>query len=361
MHIGIPTEIKDNEYRVGATPAGVQEFVHAGHIVLVQAGAGLGSGIPDEAYQEAGAKIVATANEAWSTDLVCKVKEPLPAEYGFLRPELTLFTYLHLASQPELVKVLCGSGCTAIGYETVQLTNGALPLLAPMSQVAGKMATQVGAGFLQREHGGKGMLLGGVPGTRHGTVFILGGGNVGINAAKVAAGMGARVIIADNNPDRLTYIDDIFRGQIVTLMSTRRHIFELLPETDVLIGAALIPGARAPQLLAREQLKMMQPGSVLVDVAIDQGGMSETSRATSHSKPVYTEEGVIHYCVPNIPGSVPMTSTSALTNATLPYALKLAAGVDAAVKTDPALALGVNIRAGKIVHPEVAREVNNFE
>jgi len=358
MRIGIPKEIKDSECRVGMTPAGVEELVRAGHTVRVEMGAGIGSSIPDSEYAHAGAVLVASASEAWDADLVVKVKEPLPSEFDFLHPQLTLFTYLHLASQLQLVGELQQRGVRAIGYETVQLDNGALPLLAPMSQVAGKMATQIGATLLQHDHGGRGILLGGVAGTAHGRVVILGGGHVGLNAAKIANGLGAQVMVADTNPSRLVYIDDIFHGKVITMVPTRRHIHELLADCDLLIGAALMAGARTPQVIERAMLRNMKPGSVLVDVSIDQGGIAETSRPTSLSNPTYVEEGIIHYCVTNIPGCVPATSTSALTSATLPYVLKLATqGVEAALASDAALGRGLNIEAGAIRHPAVARAV----
>jgi len=356
MIIGIPRETKNNEYRVGIVPSGVEELARDRHTVLLEAGAGLGSGIRDEEFQAAGAEIVGSAGEVWGrADLVMKVKEPLSAEYPLLRPGQTLFTFLHLAPLPELGRVLLEKGVRAVAYETIQLPDGSLPLLAPMSQVAGKMAVQLGAAFLQREKGGKGILLGGVPGTKHGRIVIIGGGAVGINAAKVAYGLGAEVVIVDINHARLSYIDDVFDGKVVTLMSNRRSIREAAATCDMVVGAVLVVGAKAPHLVDGEVLRGMKPGSVFVDVAIDQGGISPTSRPTSHADPVYTEEGVIHYCVPNIPGSVPMTSTYALTNVTLPYCRKLASGdVAAALRADSALAKGVNTWDGHVTCRPVA-------
>jgi alanine dehydrogenase len=357
MVIGVPKEIKDNEYRVAVVPAGVEELVRDGHRVVVEAGAGSGSGIDDAEYRAAGAEVLASAAEVWgAAGLVMKVKEPLPAEYPLLRPGQTLFAFLHLAPLPELGRVLVDKGIRAVAYETIQLADGSLPLLAPMSQVAGKMAVQLGAAFLQREKGGMGILLGGVPGTKHGRIVILGGGAVGINAAKVAYGLGAEVVIIDVNHARLSYIDDVFDGKVVTLMSNRRNIREAAATCHMLVGAVLVVGARAPHLVDREVLRGMRPGSVFVDVSIDQGGISPTSRPTSHARPVYTEEGVIHYCVPNIPGSVPMTSTYALTNVTLPYCRALARpDLAAALRADPALALGVNTWDGHITCRPVAQ------
>ncbi len=356
MVIGVPKEIKNNEYRVGIVPSGVEELVADGHSVLVETRAGLGSGLPDRDFATAGAEIVADAQAVWQrADLVMKVKEPLPAEYQRMRDGQTLFTFLHLAPLPELGRVLVDKRVRAVAYETIQLADGSLPLLAPMSQVAGKMAVQLGAAFLQREKGGQGILLGGVPGTKHGRIAIIGGGAVGINAAKVAYGLGAEVVIIDLNHARLSYIDDVFDGKVVTLMSNRRNIREAAAACDMLVGAVLVVGAKAPWLVDREILRAMKPGSVFVDVAIDQGGISETSRPTSHAEPVYVEEGVIHYCVPNIPGSVPMTSTYALTNVTLPYCRKLASGdVAAALRADPSLARGVNTWDGRITCRPVA-------
>lgn len=356
MVVGVPREIKESENRVGVVPAGVEELVRRGHTVVVQAGAGEGSALSDDDFRAAGARIAATAEEVWGeADLVMKVKEPLAQEYGLLRPGQILFTFLHLAPLPALARALLERRIRAVAYETIQLADGSLPLLAPMSQVAGKMAVQLGAAFLQRDKGGLGILLGGVPGTKHGRIVIVGGGSVGINAAKVAYGLGAEVVIVDVNHARLSYIDDIFDGKVVTLMSNRRNLREAAAACDMLVGAVLVPGARAPRLIDRDTLRGMKRGSVFVDVAIDQGGVAETSRPTSHAEPVYVEEGVIHYCVPNIPGSVPMTSTYALTNVTLPYCLKLAApDLPAALRADPALARGVNTWDGEVTCAPVA-------
>lgn len=355
MRIGIPTETKDNEYRVGIVPSGVEELVHHGHEVLIQAGAGEGSAIPNEEFQEAGASILPNAPALWeNSELIMKVKEPLPSEYNLLKKSQLLFAFLHLAPLPDLVDILIERQIRSVAYETIQATDGSLPLLAPMSQVAGKMAVQLGAAYLQKEKGGIGRLLGGVPGTKHGRIVIIGGGNVGMSAAKVAYGLGAEVVIIDTDHSRLSYIDDVFDGKVVTLMSNSRNIREAAASCDMLVGAVLLPGALAPRIVTRDVLKGMRPGSVFVDVSIDQGGMGETSRATSHSQPTYVEEGIIHYCVPNIPGSVPATSTIALTNVTLPYCLRLAANPVTALRTDPGLALGANTWSGHITCQPVA-------
>lgn len=355
MKIGIPTEIKNNEYRVGIVPSGVEELVGQGHEVLLQAGAGGGSAISDEEFREAGAVIVPDAPALWEgSDLVMKVKEPLPSEYALMKENQVLFAFLHLAPLPDLVDVLVQRRIRSIAYETIQAADGSLPLLAPMSQVAGKMAVQLGATYLQKEKGGIGRLLGGVPGTKHGRIVIIGGGNVGISAAKVAYGLGAEVVIIDLDHSRLSYIDDIFDGKVVTLMSNSRNIREAAASCDMLVGAVLLPGALAPKIVTREVLRGMRPGSVFVDVSIDQGGMAETSRPTSHSEPTYVEEGIIHYCVPNIPGSVPATSTIALTNVTLPYCIKLAGNTNQVLKADPGLALGANTWDGHITCQPVA-------
>lgn len=355
MRIGIPTETKDNEHRVGIVPSGVEELVHHGHEVLIQAGAGEGSAIPNEEFQEAGASILPNAPALWeNSELIMKVKEPLPSEYNLLKKSQLLFAFLHLAPLPDLVDILIERQIRSVAYETIQATDGSLPLLAPMSQVAGKMAVQLGAAYLQKEKGGIGRLLGGVPGTKHGRIVIIGGGNVGMSAAKVAYGLGAEVVIIDTDHSRLSYIDDVFDGKVVTLMSNSRNIREAAASCDMLVGAVLLPGALAPRIVTRDVLKGMRPGSVFVDVSIDQGGMGETSRATSHSQPTYVEEGIIHYCVPNIPGSVPATSTIALTNVTLPYCLRLAANPVTALRTDPGLALGANTWSGHITCQPVA-------
>jgi alanine dehydrogenase len=350
MIIGIPKEVKDNEYRVSLTPGGTETLTQAGHTVLVQAGAGEGSGFADEEYAEAGAKILSSAAQAWNqAEMVMKVKEPLLQEFEFLREGLLLYTYLHLAAEPEVTKQLLERQVTAIAYETVQLPNGSLPLLTPMSEVAGRMAVQVAAHYLEKMNGGRGKLLGGVPGVRPADVVVIGGGTVGVNAAMMALGMGAHVTIVDVSADRLRYLDEVLHGNLTTLSSNPRNIADSVRHADVVIGGVLLPGAKAPHLVTREMIKTMAPGSVVVDVAIDQGGCVETARPTSHSDPVYVVDGVIHYCVTNMPGAVPRTSTYALSNATLPYALKLAnLGFAEAVKSDSALAKGVNTYAGHV-------------
>jgi len=361
MIIGVPKEIKDNENRVAITPAGVEMLRQAGHTVLIETNAGIGSGFTDDDYRQAGATIVDTAEETWSrAELVLKVKEPLPSEYRYFREDLVLFTYLHLAAEPELTEALVESGMTAIAYETVQLDNGALPLLTPMSEIAGRMAVQIGAQLLEKPKGGKGVLLGGVPGVPPAEVVIIGGGAVGTNAAKIAMGMGANVTILDVNPDRLRYLDDLFGARLTTLMSNSYNIARSVAKADLLIGAVLIPGSRAPRLVTEEMVKSMRPGSVIVDVAIDQGGSIETiDRVTTHSNPTYVKHGVVHYAVANIPGAVPRTSTIALTNVTIPYAVQLATkGVLQAIRDNRALARGVNVMKGHIIHEGVARAFN---
>ncbi|MCF6289514.1 MAG: alanine dehydrogenase [Desulfobacterales bacterium] len=352
MIIGVPREIKDREYRVGMVPAGVRTLTLAGHRVLLEAGAGQGSDISDLEYQRAGAEIVARAEEVYGrAEMVVKVKEPIEAEYPFLRPGLILFTYLHLAPLPELTGALINKGVTAIGYETVQLENGYLPLLAPMSEVAGRMAVQVGAHFLAREKGGRGILLGGVPGVEHGHVTILGGGTVGANAARVATALGATVTVLDTDLHRLAYLEDILANRITTLMSNQHNIEQELVVADLLVGAVLIPGSNAPKLVSREMLKTMKKGAVIVDVAIDQGGCVETARPTTHSEPTFNINGIIHYCVTNMPGAVPRTSTFALTNVTLPFVLAIAdKGVERAAEEDPALRRGINVLHGKLTN-----------
>ncbi|AJY73761.1 alanine dehydrogenase [Paenibacillus beijingensis] len=356
MKIGVPKEIKNNENRVGMTPAGVTALKANGHEVLIEAGAGLGSGFTDEAYAGAGATIVSTAKEAWSGDMVVKVKEPLAEEYGFFRENLVLFTYLHLAPEPELTKALVDSKVVGIAYETIQLENGSLPLLAPMSEVAGRMSVQLGAQFLQKTEGGKGVLLGGIPGVAPAEVVIVGGGIVGTNAAKIAIGMGASVTLLDINPDRLRQLDDMFQGRLKTLMSNAYNLQEAVAKSDLLIGAVLIPGARAPRLVTKEMVQGMKPGSVIVDVAIDQGGSIETvDRITTHSNPTYEKYGVVHYAVANIPGAVARTSTVGLTNVTLPYALQIADyGYQQAALRNKALAKGINTVNGKVTYKPVA-------
>ncbi|MDA8337115.1 MAG: alanine dehydrogenase [Peptococcaceae bacterium] len=357
MIIGVPKEIKDHEFRVGLTPAGAAVLTRAGHRVLVEAGAGLGSGIPDEEYTAAGAVVAAsTAGLYAQADMIVKVKEPQPAEYGFFREGQVLFTYLHLAPEPELTRVLLARKVAAVAYETIQTDRGALPLLIPMSEVAGRMAVQIGAWLLEKQYGGRGVLLGGVPGVLPGKVTIVGGGTVGTNAAKIAAGLGADVTILDLSADRLRYLDDIFGARVKTCMSDAHSIRDAVRHADLVIGAVLIPGARAPKLVTAEMVKAMQPGAVIVDVAIDQGGCVETAdRVTTHSEPTYVKYGVIHYAVANIPGAVARTSTFALTNVTLPYALELAnRGLAGAVKDDPVLARGVNTLEGRVTCQAVA-------
>ena len=355
MIIGIPKEIKDNEYRVSLTPGGTHLLVGQGHRVLAQAGAGEGSGFADAQYAEAGATIVQTAAQAWAAEMVIKVKEPIPAEYDFLRPDLTLFTYLHLAAAEKLTHVLLEKKTLGIAYETVQLADGSLPLLVPMSEVAGRMAIQVGAHYLEKMHGGRGKLLGGVPGVVPCDVVIIGGGIVGTHAAQMALGMGARVTLIDIDLNRLRYLSEVLHGNLVTLMSSPLNIANAAEYADLLVGAVLVAGAKAPRLVTREMVSRMKTGSVIVDVAVDQGGCVETVHATTHSDPVYFVDGVLHYCVANMPGAVPRTSTYALSNATLPYAERLARlGPLNACKANPALALGINTLNGHITYKAVA-------
>ncbi|NND84775.1 MAG: alanine dehydrogenase [Acidimicrobiia bacterium] len=354
MQIGVPREIKKDEYRVAVTPAGAHELAQHGHDVVVEEGAGVGSSFSDDEYVRAGARIV-DADTAWSSELVCKVKEPQHAEFAYLDGCGALFTYLHLAAYPEVAEALRERGTTSIAYETVQTDDGELPLLAPMSEVAGRMATQVGAHFLEKAHGGRGVLLGGVPGVRPANVVVIGGGNVGTEAARVAVGMGAHVTIFDVSPRRLRELDLYFGHEAIVLMSTRYDVADALADADLVIGAVLIPGGRAPSVVRREHLPSMHDGSVLVDVAIDQGGCFETSRETSHSDPTYVIDGVVHYAVGNIPGAVPRTSTTALSNSTFPYLLRMAdLGVDGAMELHPELARGLNTRDGQVVHAGVA-------
>ena len=345
----MPGEIKENEYRVGITVAGVNSLKDAGHQVLVQKGAGEGSGISDQAYQAAGAELVADAEEIYArSDLIIKIKEPLPEEYDYLKKEQIIFTYLHLAANEELVNVLLNKGVTAIAYETVQLKDGSLPLLIPMSEVAGRLSIQAGAYFLEKPQGGSGVLLGGVPGVKPAKGVVLGGGNVGINAARMAVGLGAEVTILDISAPRLRYLDEIFNSRVKTLISNKYNIAEELSDADLVIGAVLIPGARTPALITEEMVKNMKEGSVIVDVAIDQGGCVENARPTTYDKPIYVRHGVIHYSVSNMPGAVARTSTFALTNATLPYILELAnKGFQKAVLENQDLAAGVNTYQGK--------------
>jgi alanine dehydrogenase len=353
MIIGVPKEVKDHEARVGLLPSGAKALIEAGHRVLAQTGAGLGSSLTDEEYREAGAEIVGTAEALWAgSDLVVKVKEPQPSEYPFLRPRLTLFTYLHLAPLPDLTEALVKAKVNAVAYETIREADNSLPLLTPMSEVAGRMAVQVGAQYLEAPNGGRGILLGGVPGVAPANVVILGGGVVGHNSAKMAVGLGAHVTIIDRNLNRLRELDDIYSSQVVTLASNIYTIRESLRHADLVIGAVLIPGASAPRLVRREMLPMMKKGAVMVDVAIDQGGCFETSHATTHTDPVYFVDGVLHYCVSNMPAAVPHTSTFALNNATFPYLMELAnRGIKGA---SDALREGVNTYEGHIVYQAVA-------
>jgi alanine dehydrogenase len=357
VKVGIPTEIKPDEYRVAVTPAGTRELTEHGHEVLVQAGAGDGSVIPDAEYEAQGARIVPDADAVFSeADMVLKVKEPQPEEVGRLREGQLLFTYLHLAPAPDLTRSLCETGATCVAYETVE-EDGQLPLLAPMSEVAGKIATQAGAFMLERPLGGRGVLLGGVPGVPAANVMVIGGGVVGMNAAFIAIGMEADVFVFDTNIDRLRELDVIFGGRASTVYSSTLAVEQMLPNADLVIGAVLIHGARAPHVIRREQLALMKQRAVLVDVSIDQGGCFETSRPTTHSDPTYEVDGIIHYCVTNMPGAVPVTSTFALTNATLPYALVLAdRGLDA-LREDPGLRAGLNVFKGKVTHSAVASGV----
>ncbi|HWR45857.1 alanine dehydrogenase [Sporomusa sp.] len=361
MIIGVPKEIKNNENRVALTPAGTKALTDAGHQVVVENNAGYGSGISNDAYVAAGGQIVTAAAQVFSqADMIIKVKEPQPSEYKFFRKGQILFTYLHLAPEPELTRALMETKVTGIAYETIQLDNGALPLLTPMSEVAGRMSVQVGSHYLEKHAGGKGMLLGGVPGVPAAEVVIIGGGIVGTNAAKMAMGLGAHVTIIDKSVDRLRYLDDIFANRISTLMSNSYNIAAAVQRADLLVGAVLIPGAKAPHLVTEQMVRTMEPGSVIVDVAIDQGGSIETiDRVTTHDNPVYEKFGVIHYSVANMPGAVARTSTYALTNATLDYALQLAnKGLRTAICENKALAKGLNTYDGQLVYPAVAEALN---
>ncbi len=355
MTIGLPREIKDNEYRVAITPGGVRQIVEAGQQLLVQSSAGEGSGFSDDQYLWAGARVVPKAEDAWAADLVVKVKEPQPSEYDLMRSGLVLFTYLHLAAEETLTREMLKRRVIGIAYETVERADGSLPLLKPMSEVAGRMAVQVGAQCLEKTHGGRGKLLGGVPGVRPADVAILGGGVVGINSAQMALGMGAHVTVLDIDTDRLGYLDQVLHGRFTTLTANLLNITEAVKRADLLIGAVLVKGARTPCLVTREMVRAMQPGSVVVDVAVDQGGCVETTRPATHSDPTHVVEGVVHYGVTNMPGAVPRTSTYALSNATLPYLLRLASkGILEAVREDPALAKGVNVYEGRIAYEAVA-------
>jgi len=360
MIIGVPKEIKNNENRVALTPAGALGLIKSGHVALIETNAGIGSGFSDEDYKAAGALIIRKAADVWAqAEMVMKVKEPLPMEYGYFRRGLVLFTYLHLAADPILAKALAEKGVIALAYETVEV-NHTLPLLTPMSEVAGRMAPQIGAQFLEKQNGGKGILLAGVPGVKRGKVTIIGGGVVGTNAAKVAIGLGADVTIIDLSPERLRQLDDIFHHDINTLMSNPFNIAEAVADSDLVIGAVLIPGAKAPKLVTEGMINSMRPGSVVIDVAIDQGGIFETvDRITTHDDPTYVKHGVIHYAVANMPGAVPRTSTVALTNSTIFYALQIAnKGIMRAIRENAALRQSVNVAGGSITYEAVARDLN---
>lgn len=360
MIIGVPKEIKNNENRVAITPAGVSAFIQAGHEVWVEDGAGLGSGISNKEYEAAGAKMVASGKDAWAAEMVMKVKEPQREEYQYFREDLILFTYLHLAAEPELTKALLEKKVKAVAYETIQLDNGSLPLLTPMSEVAGRMSVQIGVHFLEKLQGGKGVLIGGVPGVKPANVVIVGGGVVGTNAAKMALGLGADVTILDISPERLRQLDDLFAGRVKTVISNSFHLAEEVKKADLLIGAVLIPGAKAPQLVKEAMIKEMEPGSVVVDVAIDQGGSIETvDHITTHDQPTYTKHGVVHYAVANMPGAVPRTSTFALTNSTNQYAVYMAnKGLENAILENPHVAKGVNTYNGSVTFKPVAEALN---
>ena len=353
MEIGVPKETKDQEFRVGLSPMSVKGLTEYGHTVFVETQAGDGAGFTDADYADAGATIVPHAKDAWDRELVVKVKEPLAAEYGYLKKGQLLFTYLHLAADRALTEHLLESGATAIAYETVELADKRLPLLAPMSIIAGRLSVQFGARYLERQQGGRGVLLGGVPGVRPGRVTILGGGVVGTEAARIAVGMGAHVQILDVNVDRLSYLETLFGSRVELLYSSSSQIAAVVPEADLLVGAVLVLARKAPVLVSRQLIQQMRPGSVVVDVAVDQGGCIETVRPTSHSHPIYTAEGVVHYGVPNMPGAVPWTATQALNNSTLPYVLKLANYGLEALDRDAALARGLNVQTGHLVHPAV--------
>ncbi len=360
MKIGVPKEVKIQEYRVGLVPAGVRELIQSGAKVSVQAGAGLGSGVSDDEYKKVGATIVPTAEQIWKdSEMIIKVKEPLPSEFNLIQTEQKIYTYLHLAVAPELVDVLVQKKVAGIAYETIEAKNRSLPLLKPMSEVAGKMATQIGATYLSKQHGGIGVLLGGVPGVRRGRVTIIGAGIVGMNACKIAVGLGADVIILDVNVDRLEYLDDIFGNQITTLKSHAHNIEEAVLDSDLVIGAVLLPGAKAPNLVTREMVSKMRKGAVIVDVAVDQGGCVETCKPTTHENPTYVVDGIIHYCVANMPGAVANTSTFALTNATLGYAKKIVEdGLETLMKDDAGFKLGLNTYKGYVTYEAVAQALN---
>ncbi|HHP7232803.1 MAG TPA: alanine dehydrogenase [Xenococcaceae cyanobacterium] len=353
MEIGVPKETKDQEYRVGLTPSSVRVLTAQEHVVFVETNAGIGAGFSDAAYIQAGAKIVPNAAKAWEHELVIKVKEPLASEYAYLRSGQILFTYLHLAADRPLTENLLKSGVTAIAYETVELPDGRLPLLTPMSIIAGRLAVQFGARYLEKQQGGRGVLLGGIPGVRPGKVVILGGGVVGTEAAKIAVGMGAQVQIVDLNVERLGYLETLFGSRVELLYSSTPQIEAIVPEADLLIGAVLVVGRKAPTLVSRDLVSQMQSGSVIIDVAVDQGGCIETLRPTSHSNPIYLEAGIVHFGVPNMPGAVPWTATQALNNSTMPYVMKLANEGLTALAKDANLAKGLNVKQGQIIHPAV--------
>jgi alanine dehydrogenase len=356
MVIGVPKEIKTNENRIALVPAGAEALVGAGHTVYIEKDGGVGSGFPDQAYADAGAQILPTADEVWrKSDMIMKVKEPIAVEWPRMKRDQLIYTYFHFAAAEDLTRAVIDSGAVALAYETVELPSGELPLLTPMSEVAGRMAVQEGAKYLEKVFGGSGILLGGVPGVAPGEVVIIGGGVVGINAAKMAAGLGAHVTILDISLDRLRYLDDVLPANVDTAFSNRYNILEAIARADLVIGAVLLPGAKAPNLVKRDDLKRLKPGSVIVDVAVDQGGCVESIKPTTHEKPTYFVDGILHYAVANMPGGVPRTSTLALTNATLPYALRLARdGWKTACRNDRALQLGLNVVGGKVVYPGVA-------
>lgn len=355
MVIGLPREIKNNEFRVGLTPSNVSDYIQSGHTVLVEQGAGLGSGFSDQEYAEVGAKLVPDAKSAWDAEMVVKVKEPVESEYGYFRQGMILYTYLHLADNEPLTRALLEKKVKAIAYETITDRRGGLPCLAPMSHIAGRLSVQEGAKYLEKTFGGRGVLLAGVPGVASGNVVILGGGNVGTNACKMAVGMGAKVTVLDLNLERLGYLDDIFPKQISTLYASRGNVLQAIQTADLVVCAVLVPGAIAPKLIKTADLKQMKPGAVIVDVAIDQGGNAETSHATTHDDPIYIVDGIVHYCVANMPGAVARTSTQALVNATLPYGLQIAKlGVEGACRADGGLLLGLNCYDGKCTYRGVA-------
>jgi alanine dehydrogenase len=356
MEIGLPKEIKDQEFRVGLTPNSVQVLCGRGHQVWVETGAGLGSSFTDADYEQAGAKLVATAAEAWSRPMVVKVKEPLTREYDYLHKDQLLFTYLHLAAARSLTEALMAAGGVAVAYESVELPGGRLPLLAPMSAIAGRLSVQMGARYLEKQQGGRGVLLSGVPGVSPGRVVILGGGVVGTEAAKMAVGLGAQVQIIDINVDRLTELENLFGSRVELLYSTPKTIEAAVLNADLVVGAVLVPGKQPPKLVTRAMVERMRTGAVIVDVAVDQGGCIETLRPTSHSEPTYTEAGVVHVGIPNMPGAVPWTATQALNNSTLPYTLQLAQGGEGAIAQNPALAKGLNVKHGQLIHPAVREE-----